>query len=831
MYKDIHCRQRDNNSQGSKTVIKDRRCSVTIFAALVMSLIISMAVYAGYSNDYRYWSQSDTGYTNTSYYAMKDFGCFVVAQAKLIYASGVDTSSSFNPDRYYEWEVNNGRIANYSNIEQLYPVYQGPLTYASQKGRQLNYVGTHPSPSAADIIGFVNQGYYIIVKLNGGAHYAFVDNAYTKQNGVPWIDESSKDGSYKGPRPLSSYGTWNECYVYSGNNPSNYTITFDPCGGSCTLTNATVISNKPNNYAVNGNGFIPQKSGARFLGWYDKAANPIYDEKGYAVPGKYWTLSGNSASPKECNWIYSGDVTAYAWWGYTITFNAQGGSVNQSSIDVIRNMPSNWAINIIPTKAGATFCGWYDTNGKVIYDEKGYAAPGNYWALTGNSASPKECKWIFDGNVTAYARWKYTITFNAQGGSGSLSTINVMYQTPENWAISNTPTKSGCEFLGWYDSAGNQIYDVSGFAVPGKYWELMAQSHPKECRWIFNGNVTAYAKWKDNTHTHSYTHYITKATVSAAGKEYDKCSCGSVINETTIARINTVTLNQTTYEYDGAEKQPSVTVKDANNATISSANYSVSYKNNVNPGTATATVTFKGTKYEGTVTRDFTISSSGSEGDEPNTENNTSTGTQTQKDSQIAVMDNAAKALPENGDPAGSTFSILQVKGKKVKKTSIMIAWKAVPKATGYVVYGAPCGSKYGKLKDVAGTSFTQGGLKKGTYYKYFVVAHDRNGKILASSKTIHIATSGGKKGNTKSVKLNKKKATLKKGKTVKLKATLKNGKLKVSKHRKVAYETDNPKVATVSKSGKVKAVGKGKCTIYAYAQNGVFAKCKITVK
>ena len=101
----------------------------------------------------------------------------------------------------------------------------------------------------------------------------------------------------------------------------------------------------------------------------------------------------------------------------------------------------------------------------------------------------------------------------------------------------------------------------------------------------------------------------------------------------------------------------------------------------------------------------------------------------------------------------------------------------------------------------------------------------------MASSKSIHVATSGGKKGNTKAVKLNKKKVTLKRGKTVKLKATLKNGKLKVSKHRKVAFESDNPAVATVSKSGKVKAVGKGTFYVYAYAQNGVFAKCKITVK
>lgn len=197
----------------------------------------------------------------------------------------------------------------------------------------------------------------------------------------------------------------------------------------------------------------------------------------------------------------------------------------------------------------------------------------------------------------------------------------------------------------------------------------------------------------------------------------------------------------------------------------------------------------------------------------------------------VTTLETAAKALSENGDPAGSAFSILQLKAKKVKKTSITIGWKAVPGATGYVIYAAPCGTKYVKLAEVGGTSFTQGGLKKGTYYKYFVAAHNGYGNILASSKTIHVATSGGKKGNTKAVKLNKKKAPLKKGKSVKLKATLKNGKLKVSKHRKVAFESDNPSVAIVSKSGKVKAVGPGTCYVYAYAQNGVFAKCKITVK
>ena len=45
-----------------------------------------------------------------------------------------------------------------------------------------------------------------------------------------------------------------------------------------------------------------------------------------------------------------------------------------------------------------------------------------------------------------------------------------------------------------------------------------------------------------------------------------------------------------------------------------------------------------------------------------------------------------------------------------------------------------------------------------------------------------------------------------------------------------MAYETSNSKVAIVT-SGKIKAIGKGSCYIYAYTQNGVCAKVKVIVK
>ena len=189
---------------------------------------------------------------------------------------------------------------------------------------------------------------------------------------------------------------------------------------------------------------------------------------------------------------------------------------------------------------------------------------------------------------------------------------------------------------------------------------------------------------------------------------------------------------------------------------------------------------------------------------------------------------------PNDNDPKGSTYSLLQARAKKVTKNSIKVTWKRVKGATAYVVYGNKCGTnnRFKKITTVKGTSYTQKKLKKGTYYKYLIVATG-NGKALATSKTIHAATAGGKVGNSKAVKVNKTSVTLKPRKTFKIKASAvaQSKKLRVSKHRALAFETSNPKVATVNKKGVIKAVGVGKCKIYVYAQNGVSKAISVTVK
>ena len=89
---------------------------------------------------------------------------------------------------------------------------------------------------------------------------------------------------------------------------------------------------------------------------------------------------------------------------------------------------------------------------------------------------------------------------------------------------------------------------------------------------------------------------------------------------------------------------------------------------------------------------------------------------------------------------------------------------------------------------------------------------------------------------NAKKVKVSTKTITLKTGKQKTVKASV----VKVTKSKKtlpakyakaVRFLSSNEDVATVNKNGKIKAVGKGSCYIYAIAQNGTNAKIKIKVK
>ena len=199
-----------------------------------------------------------------------------------------------------------------------------------------------------------------------------------------------------------------------------------------------------------------------------------------------------------------------------------------------------------------------------------------------------------------------------------------------------------------------------------------------------------------------------------------------------------------------------------------------------------------------------------------------------------AVQEKTILSRRSDADMEGSVYGLLRARMKKAKSNAIRLKWRPVPGATHYVVYGNKCGKKYRvkKLKVLKKTTFVHKKLKEGKYYKYIVVAVKGN-KAIATSKVIHIVTSGGKYGNHKAVKVRNRIITLKAGSVSRIMATAvpAKKKLKVRKHRGLAFESSDTNIATVDMYGVVTGIRTGTCYVYVYAQNGVMARVSVIVE
>ena len=177
----------------------------------------------------------------------------------------------------------------------------------------------------------------------------------------------------------------------------------------------------------------------------------------------------------------------------------------------------------------------------------------------------------------------------------------------------------------------------------------------------------------------------------------------------------------------------------------------------------------------------------------------------------------------------------------KANKNSITLSWRKYAGATGYDVYWSYCDGRinYKKVGTVKSgkLSMSHKKLKKDHEYKYFVAAYKmvEGRKIyIARSNNVHVALKQASTTNAASIKVNRTEIALSVGKTFQLKCSLKaedSRKDLVSHTSPFRYYTTNSKVATVNKDGVIKAKGKGVCTIYILANNGVYKKVTVTVK
>jgi uncharacterized protein (TIGR02145 family)/uncharacterized repeat protein (TIGR02543 family) len=170
---------------------------------------------------------------------------------------------------------------------------------------------------------------------------------------------------------------------------------------------------------------------------------------------------------------------------YTVTLDAEGGTVEPESVTATQCPNCNWATVSLPTptRDGYTFRGWWTERG------------GTGREATGSNG-------LFD---TLYAHWTlahYSITFDAHGGE----VIPAHDTTGDGWRLASLPTPTRDEyheFAGWY----TELIDGTGEKV--------------DVNRVYDANTTLYAHWVYTGVHYTITFDAGGGTVDPATEETD----------------------------------------------------------------------------------------------------------------------------------------------------------------------------------------------------------------------------------------------------------------------------------------------------------------------
>ncbi len=261
-----------------------------------------------------------------------------------------------------------------------------------------------------------------------------------------WYINSSFTGSAVTKISATEYG--NKTF-YAKWIAKSYDITLNSNGGTINSGNIAAYT-----YGVGAT--LPTnltRTGYTFAGWYASS-----------------DFSGQEVTSISATAI--GDTTLYAKWNgnlYAVTLNTNYGTINSGNITeytygVGATLPTD------VTMDGYTFKGWYENSNllgtKVTAISTTDIGSKEYWA-----------KW---------AAATYTITFVTNGGTINSGKVT-LYTYGSGAILPADVTKSGSEFLGWYEDEACETEPI-----------LMISDEDF-------GNKTYYAKWSAQAvHVHSY---------------------------------------------------------------------------------------------------------------------------------------------------------------------------------------------------------------------------------------------------------------------------------------------------------------------------------------
>ena len=323
-----------------------------------------------------------------------------------------------------------------------------------------------------------------------------------------------------------------------------YTISIDPNGGSYNGSTGVTKTNQTSGKSVEINQ-IPTRSGYTFMGWKRSGSGSLHSGHSYNRSGITQYEKADSDGTAYTNYKMDFDNTTNTGYAYPciqyFSYGYTSGHTYQLSVDVRVNKSSNneyahirhsafvnnwvapsttvnyltngWEHRTIErTFTGTTseqsgtnyniypFVEFYagiaggkrgvldfDMKNLTIYD----VTAGKYVTSNHNSIKNGATVDVGTGNTTITAVWapnRYTVTYNPNKGSGSMSPDTVSYGTAYQ-TKKNSFTRTGYTFTGWNEKA-----DGTGTA-----WTLTSSGvyeANKTWTWIYTHDITLYAQWK-----------------------------------------------------------------------------------------------------------------------------------------------------------------------------------------------------------------------------------------------------------------------------------------------------------------------------------------------
>ncbi len=196
---------------------------------------------------------------------------------------------------------------------------------------------------------------------------------------------------------------------------------------------------------------------------------------------KVWTqFSAGAHSTHKTN-IYSIHIESGNTDSYTLTYDANGGTGAPSAQKFSASSSFVKISSVEPTRTGYQFAGWLTTPNKPSGVPLVYGAGTN---------QPN-----FGKNITLYAYWThnyYTVKYNANGGSGSMSSTSHDYDIAKMLS-KNTFKRLGYSFVGWSKSSSA----TSATYTDGQSVKNLTATN--------GATINLYAVWKKNpTYTLTY---------------------------------------------------------------------------------------------------------------------------------------------------------------------------------------------------------------------------------------------------------------------------------------------------------------------------------------